>query len=112
MTESQRHLAVTAADVAMAARAIAEEHTDCDPDMPCEACRESADAVLSALAAAGRLLPAHAETEYGVQWHGLDVVPVDAERAMSTERRFQNAVAVRRAVGPWQPIPPSEGENP
>ena len=113
MTESQRHPAVTDVDVDLVREAITAYYVARGSVAVGEAVYgDAAPAVVAALAAAGRLLPAHAETEYGVQWHGLDVVPVDAERAMSTERRFQNAVAVRRVVGPWQPIPPSEGENP
>ena len=118
MSESQRHPTVTEADVGLVGAQLAahpvlsllalqENAPRTEPLI-----RDCAGKTRSALAAAGRLLPAHAETEYGVQWHGLDVVPVDAERAMSTARRFQNAVAVRRMVGPWQPVPTTEGENP
>lgn len=47
--------------------------------------------------------------EYAVEWtneNGSLVVPATLQDARKTARDYEHANAVRRPIGPWEPVPP------
>lgn len=102
-------LAQVADDAYNRAERLGAEHADCID--------AAVNAVLDALAAAGRLLPegAEARTEWSIQWRNGSVQGGKLFTQAGAEQYAADldATVVQRQVGPWVPVPsPTTQETP